>query len=80
MRLDPTTDYEVDSGFGLLDFAIGYRIPNKHGIIKLQLKNALDKKFNFVGQNAEGQRNARFEETPLFLPDRTIFANFTLSF
>ena len=78
--LDPTTGYEVDSGFGLLDFAIGYRIPNRYGIIKMQLKNALDKKFNFVGQRVEGQRNDRFEETPLFIPDRTIFVNFTLSF
>ncbi|NOS75144.1 MAG: hypothetical protein HOP36_11555 [Methyloglobulus sp.] len=78
--LSPSSYTASDSSFGLLDLAMSYRLPNRLGVIKMQLKNALDKKFNFVGQNIAGQRSDRFEETPLFVPDRTFFVNFTLSF
>ncbi len=65
----------IDSFF-LLDAFIGFRLPNRRGIISLEGKNLLDSDFYF--------RNINFYQSeavaPRFIPDRTIFARLTLNF
>jgi hypothetical protein len=63
---------------GLLDAAIGFRLPNRLGILSIEVNNILDTKVKFQDENfrssRESARNTRF------FPDRTILARATLSF
>jgi Flp pilus assembly protein TadD len=76
------TVFEVPthSSFALWDIALRYRLPRRHGLASLLVKNLLDRDFDFVGRNPYGYRTGRFEETPLFIPDRTIAFQLTLAF
>jgi hypothetical protein len=69
-----------NSSFGLVDLALRYRLPRRYGIASLMVKNLLDHQFDFVGQNPYGIRTGRLEETPLFIPDRTVAFQITLAF
>ncbi len=72
---------ENDSySFGLVDLAVRYRLPRRHGMAILMVKNLLDHKFDFIGQNTGGYQYGRLEEIPLFIPDRTISLQLTLAF
>ncbi|MEN8259734.1 MAG: TonB-dependent receptor [Pseudomonadota bacterium] len=62
--------------FVLLDVGIGYRLPKRHGIVSIQVRNLLDQSFNFQGL---GDRTFR-EDPPPFLPERTISGQITLAF
>ncbi|MGH8556534.1 MAG: tetratricopeptide repeat protein [Methylococcales bacterium] len=64
------------SQFGLFDIGIGYRLPQRFGIINLGINNVFNKKFNFQGLSG---RNFQ-QEAAQFVPERTISAQFTLSF
>lgn len=69
-----------DNQFALLDFSLKYRLPYRYGTAGFVVKNLLDQKFDFLGQNAFGFRTGRLEETPLFIPERTMFFQLTLAF
>jgi len=73
---DPDTTRSGIDSFFLLDAFIGYRLPNRRGIITLEGRNLLDSDFYF--------RNINFYQSeavaPQFIPDRTIFARLTLNF
>jgi outer membrane receptor protein involved in Fe transport len=69
-----------DNQFALLDFSLKYRLPYRYGTVGFVVKNLLDQKFDFLGQNAFGIRTGRLEETPLFIPERTMFFQLTLAF
>jgi hypothetical protein len=62
--------------FFLFDASLGYRLPNRRGIISLDAKNIFDQSFLF--------RNIHFQTAepvnPAYLPTRTIFARLTLNF
>lgn len=62
--------------FFLIDASIGYRLPNRRGIVSLEAKNIFDNHFLY--------RNANFMTpelvSPHFIPTRTIFARVTLNF
>ena len=74
------SEEESNSQFGLVDLALRYRLPRRYGMASLMVKNLLDHEFDFVGSNPYGFRSGRLEETPLFIPDRTIALQLTLAF
>ncbi|TVM01128.1 MAG: TonB-dependent receptor, partial [Candidatus Brocadia sp. WS118] len=63
------------SSFFLIDSYIGFRLPNRRGIISFEGRNLLDKNFYF--------RSVNFQESeavpPSFLPERTFFLRLTLN-
>ncbi|MGH8770383.1 MAG: FecR domain-containing protein [Burkholderiales bacterium] len=62
--------------FVLLDAALGYRLPMRRGIISLEARNLLDKKFLFQDLNFQTSEVSN----PRFIPDRTIAVRFTFNF
>ena len=69
------TNSGIDTFF-LLDSVIGYRFPNRRGILSLEGRNLLNKKFFY--------RNINFLQaeatSPRFIPTRTFFVRLTLNF
>jgi tetratricopeptide (TPR) repeat protein len=68
------TDETIDDQFVLVDAEIGYRLPKRYGIVRLQVRNLFDESFSFQG------RNFPQDENPPFLPERTVSVQFTLAF
>ncbi len=67
--------------FAVVDAAIGYRLPNRWGLLSLEVRNLLDQSFYLVDDSFRNssdftglQANARF------MPDRTILAGIRLNF
>ena len=62
--------------FFLVDASVGFRLPNRRGIVSLEGRNLFDEHFLY--------RNANFMTpeliNPRFIPTRTIFARVTFSF
>ncbi|MGH8564785.1 MAG: TonB-dependent receptor domain-containing protein [Gammaproteobacteria bacterium] len=73
-----TIDDRQDDEFTLIDLALGYRLPKRYGILRLGVKNLFDEEFSFLGIG--GFRTPRREDSPLFVPEQTAFAQFTLAF
>ena len=72
---DMTATESADSeNFVLVDAGLGYRLPKRLGLFSLEINNVLDKTFRFqdYGFNTT-------ESTPPFVPERTLFARFTLN-
>lgn len=67
---------EGQEKFFLIDTAIGYRLPNRKGILSLEAKNLFDEHFVFQNINVSTSQIT----TPRFIPTRTIFARITLNF
>ena len=65
-----------DSSFALVDAAIGYRLPDRYGIISLEAWNLFDEKFKYQDISFQTPRTPN----PRFVPDRTIMARITMSF
>ncbi|HEY8519352.1 MAG TPA: FecR domain-containing protein [Gammaproteobacteria bacterium] len=65
-----STVYGEDS-FWIFDASVGYRLPNRRGIVSLNVANLFDERFQFQDIDPEN---------PEFLPDRTIYLRFTLAF
>ncbi|MEQ1530158.1 MAG: hypothetical protein ABL925_12645, partial [Methylococcales bacterium] len=59
------------SNFWLLDTEIGYRLPQRYGIISLGIKNLLNEKYNFQAIDAN---------QPSLPQGRFLFSRVTLSF
>jgi tetratricopeptide (TPR) repeat protein len=59
------------SEFWLLDAEIGYRLPKRHGLVMLGIKNLLDEKFNFQGTDLN---------YPMPVQGRYLYSRLTLSF
>jgi tetratricopeptide (TPR) repeat protein len=74
--VDFGTEEIGDDEFVLIDAAIGYRLPKRYGVIKIQVKNLFDEDFNYQDL---GLRTLEREVLP-FLPERTISAQITLAF
>lgn len=67
---------DLTDSFWIVDFTLGYRLPNRFGIINFGIKNLFNEKLNYF--NERGQT-----ETPIlspYQPYRFIFTQFTLSF
>jgi tetratricopeptide (TPR) repeat protein len=61
----------ANSGFWLLDTELGYRLPKRHGIVTLGIKNLLDERFNYQGVDVN---------QPALPQGRFFFSRLTLSF
>lgn len=74
---DPTNPFErpptitLREDFWVLDGFINYRLPKRWGIISLEVKNLLDKKFNY---------EERDPTNPVFYSERFVLGKLSLSF
>ncbi|MCI0563859.1 MAG: TonB-dependent receptor, partial [Nitrososphaera sp.] len=69
-----TTD-EGDDQFWILDASMGYRLPNRWGIVSVDVRNLLDQDFQFQDTDLAGE-----PRLPLFQPEQSVFVKATLSF
>ena len=67
-----TTDLPVSGAdtFGVVDGSIGYRLPNRYGLISLDVKNLFDTKFQFQDTDPR---------SPRITPGRFVVVRFTLT-
>jgi outer membrane receptor protein involved in Fe transport len=68
--IDPAS---LRNQFVIVDVGLGYRLPKRFGI---ELRNLFNERFNFESLGIR----AVDRSVPFFIPDRTIFANFTAAF
>jgi Tfp pilus assembly protein PilF len=67
-----------EDSFVLMDASIGYRFPQRRGVLSLAVKNLFDTEFMYQD---DSYREFRDEpSTGPYFPDRTIMGRFTLSF
>ncbi len=62
--------------FFVLDSAIGYRLPKRLGILSFEVRNLLDRKFNFQDLNFQTSE----ARNPRFIPERLLLFQATLNF
>ncbi|WAK01041.1 tetratricopeptide repeat protein [Methylobacter sp. YRD-M1] len=72
-------DNKESSSFFLLDAAIGYRLPKRLGIVSLEGKNLLNKKYQFNDMSRMDNRNIFFNAGE-FIPQRAVFGRVVLNF
>ncbi|WP_051300120.1 tetratricopeptide repeat protein [Methylobacter luteus] len=72
-------DNKESSSFFLLDAAIGYRLPKRLGIVSLEGKNLLNKKYRFEDMSRFENSNIFFNASE-FIPQRAIFGRIVLNF
>jgi len=65
----------LQNQFVIVDAGLGYRLPKRFGIIRIELRNLFDERFNFESLGARA-----IEGGVPFIPERTISANLTLAF
>jgi tetratricopeptide (TPR) repeat protein len=63
--------------FALLEAAIGYRLPNRRGILSLEGRNLLDEEFFYRNINFQTSEPVYYQR---FIPHRTLFLRLTLNF
>lgn len=73
---DPQKTASGIDSFFLLDYMIGYRFPNRRGILSLEGKNLLDEEFYY----RNSYLNLSEPINPIFLPTRTVFFKLTMNF
>jgi outer membrane receptor protein involved in Fe transport len=66
-----------EENVGLLDVAVGYRLPQRRGMISLGVQNALDKSFFYQDDSF---RSANVTRTSSFIPERRILLLVTIVF
>ncbi|MCP5363714.1 MAG: FecR domain-containing protein [Hyphomicrobiales bacterium] len=72
---------EGDDSFIVLDFSLGYRLPQRRGLISLDINNLFDSGFDFQDESFRGRTDVRNEPvSSQFIPERTILLRTTLSF
>jgi tetratricopeptide (TPR) repeat protein len=66
-----------DSSFALVDFRVGYRLPQRYGLVTLAVNNLFDKSFDYQDNTFR-----EFQNTPTtgpYIPDRQILLYVTLN-
>jgi tetratricopeptide (TPR) repeat protein len=63
--------------FTLLDAAVGYRLPNRRGIVSLEGRNLMDEHFFYRNVNFQASEPVYYQR---FTPHRTLFLRVTLNF
>ena len=77
VELAPTSTFEEDSeDFVVVDAAIGYRMPQRRGIVSLEVFNLFDEDFLYQDSNIQKSEPSN----PQYIPDRTVMGRLTLSF
>jgi hypothetical protein len=81
-RLPTTTTREGDNDFILVDAAVGFRFPNRRGIISLEGRNLLGEHFKYQddGFRTRGFRADSGAQYIRFFPERSVLARLTLNF
>jgi tetratricopeptide (TPR) repeat protein len=60
-----------EDDFWIVDLSLGYRLPNRRGVLSLNVDNLLDEEFRFQDLDPEN---------PSIMPERMAYFRFTLSF
>ncbi len=75
--VDSFSETSGDDRFVLVDAGLGYRFPNRWGILRFDVRNLFDTEFNYQGIQF---RTFRREQILPFVPETTCFVQFTLAF
>ena len=70
-KRDSDEEFSGSDDFWLIDTSINYRLPARYGMVSVGAKNLLDTNFRFQDIDPEN---------PRFIPERFVYARFTLSF
>ena len=73
---DSRLKYAGLSNFFLLDITGGYRLPNRKGLISVELRNLLDQNFDYSQPHFYSSEPIRVR----YFPDRTVFARLTFNY
>jgi TonB dependent receptor len=65
-----------NSDFVVVDAALGFRLPQRRGIVSLEVKNLLDRSFNFQDDNFRTPQI----NNPRYIPDRLLLLRGTFTF
>jgi len=76
-KVELVTGDKADDEFVLVDVALGFRLPNRYGIMSINVSNLFDEKFDFEGIDS---RTSQLATDPPFMPERTVLVAFTLAF
>jgi len=66
---------DESSRFWITDAAVGFRLPQRHGLISFEVKNLFDRRFGFQDTDLNGD-----PKLPLFWPDRLFLLKLYLTF
>ena len=73
-----TSFAQREENFTLVDFGLGYRLPNRRGTISVEATNLFDR--NFIYQDYYLFSGNSFNFNPRYLPNRSVIGRVTLSF
>ncbi len=73
-----TATNEGSENLFLIDGAIGYRLPQRRGQISLEVRNVFDSNFSYQDDTFRTQGDE--SQVSRYIPRRTIFSRFTISF
>ena len=73
-----SSQVRTDQDLGtIVDAGIGYRLPNRRGMVSVELRNLLDRRLQFQDESSRSNDEI---DNPRFIPERTIFARLSLNF
>ncbi|MCE3249259.1 MAG: TonB-dependent receptor, partial [Geminicoccaceae bacterium] len=75
-RPDNDSELEGDEAFALINAAVGLRLPQRRGILSLEVRNLFDDQFRF--QDDDFRAGSEVHRSTL-LPERTFVARITLN-
>ena len=64
--------------FTLVNAGLGYRLPKRWGIVAFQVNNIFDKNFHYQDNNF--QTVGAVNDSPLYIPERTVYGRLVLNF
>ena len=65
-----------EEDFALVNAAVGYRLPQRRGMLSVECKNLLKEEFRFQDDNFRRSQIVN----PRYVPGRTVFVRFNLAF
>jgi hypothetical protein len=80
-EVDAESNYEFQTGsshFTLVDLVVGYRMPNRRGIMSLSFQNVFDEEFDYLDDSYR-----TFQDEPSagpYIPDSSVMGRLTLNF
>ncbi len=79
---DPESTNSGVDAFFLLDTVIGFRLPNRKGVLSFEGRNLLNEQFFYRNANLQDNSfiNLNYSPTRTYIPERTFFARLTWNF
>jgi hypothetical protein len=74
-----TSTLQGDDDFVLVDAAIGFRLPDRYGVVSLGVRNLFDEEFNYQDDSFRAFGSEDPYRSP-FVPERVMYGSLTLSF